>query len=850
MKKVISLMVIFALVFTMFSSVCINASAAGDSFSTATTISVNTAVTDYISESYWDCNYYKFTLASPGYIYINFTHEKLYSDSFYWNATLYDNETNGIRTFYFQGTETNVNTTYIGLAAGTYFIKIADDDSYSAKPYNLTVKYKESNYWEKEGDNSTFTTANPINVNKTYNGTIHEDYYDIDYYKFVLESDGVFSLNFKHKNLLSSSYYWEAILYDDNTDQIDTFYFKGTDEDVTTACLGLAKGTYFIRISNDESHSTAQYSFMVNFEKSNYWEKENDNDSFSSADKLTLNKTYNGTILEDYYDNDYYKFTIPGKMKVRFKFTMSSITTDSSVYIGYLYDSSTDLLGYKEVYGKNKTTYVTRTLDKGTYYLKITSGDDWTDNKYTISVGCVHNYTVKAKQKATTSSNGKAYNLCSDCGYKTSDYTVKKINSVKLSTTSYTYNGKVKTPTVIVKDSAGNTLKKNTDYTVTYPSGRKNAGTYKVKVTFKGKYSGTKYLTFKINPINVSKCKIKLSATSYTYNGKVKTPVVTVKNASGTKLSKDTSYTVTYAKGRKNVGTYKVTVKMKGNYTGTKNLYFKVKPTTKTSISLLVNTTTKIGAKSNKKITYSSSNKSVAKVDSTGKITAVKKGTTTITVKSGSIASKIAVKVTNPSISLSASKKSMYVGETLQIKAAKKPSSAKVTWSVSNKKLAKISTSGKLTALSNGTVTVTGKFTYKGKTYKDTYKVKITVDYPDVTAFMCQDFDYKSSYGISVKNNGSKSLTVLNKGSVYCNGDSQKINSLFTDYEFYSTVVIPSGSEELMLVCMDKKMQFYTIERTWVDIYVKYRGETFIITLCSDYDSSYVSPYEITWVKK
>ncbi len=187
--------------------------------------------------------------------------------------------------------------------------------------------------------------------------------------------------------------------------------------------------------------------------------------------------------------------------------------------------------------------------------------------------------------KATLSKDGKINYQCTKCGYVSSKSTVvKRPTSFKLSTTTYTYNGSVKTPTVTVKDSAGKVLKKNTDYTVTYASGRKNVGTYKVTVKMKGNYTGTKTLTFKINPINVSKCKLSLSTTSYTYNGSVKTPSVTVKNASGTKLTKDTHYTVTYASGRKNVGSYKVTIKMKGNYTGTKTLTFKINPA-KTTVS-------------------------------------------------------------------------------------------------------------------------------------------------------------------------------------------------------------------------------------------------------------------------
>lgn len=70
-----------------------------------------------------------------------------------------------------------------------------------------------------------------------------------------------------------------------------------------------------------------------------------------------------------------------------------------------------------------------------------------------------------------------------------------------------------------------------------------------------------------------------LSKVSYTYNGKSKKPTVTVKNSSGTVLKSGVDYTVSYAKGRKSVGKYKVTVALKGSsYDGKKTVAFKINP--------------------------------------------------------------------------------------------------------------------------------------------------------------------------------------------------------------------------------------------------------------------------------
>ena len=71
---------------------------------------------------------------------------------------------------------------------------------------------------------------------------------------------------------------------------------------------------------------------------------------------------------------------------------------------------------------------------------------------------------------------------------------------------------------------------------------------------------------------------VKISATACTYSGGVKTPSVTVKDANGNALHNKTDYIVQYASGRKNVGTYKVIVTLKDNYSGKKTLSFTINP--------------------------------------------------------------------------------------------------------------------------------------------------------------------------------------------------------------------------------------------------------------------------------
>lgn len=119
----------------------------------------------------------------------------------------------------------------------------------------------------------------------------------------------------------------------------------------------------------------------------------------------------------------------------------------------------------------------------------------------------VHVYRTKV-QPATWSADGRSDEVCDQCGAVRYTRVIAKAKTAALSAGNYTYDGKVKQPTVTVKDSKGKTLKKGTDYTVSYSSGCKNVGRYTVKVTLKGNYSGTKSLTYNINPKGTSVSKV------------------------------------------------------------------------------------------------------------------------------------------------------------------------------------------------------------------------------------------------------------------------------------------------------------------------------------------------------
>ena len=136
----------------------------------------------------------------------------------------------------------------------------------------------------------------------------------------------------------------------------------------------------------------------------------------------------------------------------------------------------------------------------GKFYEDVLGTKEITDLASWGNIAKIAHTTKQTVTKATPTANGKIVNYCSICKKTLSTTVIPKASSIKLKATSLTYNGKVRTPKVIVKDRTGKTLVKNTDYTVSYAKGRKYVGKYAVKITFKGKYSGTKTLYFTIKP--------------------------------------------------------------------------------------------------------------------------------------------------------------------------------------------------------------------------------------------------------------------------------------------------------------------------------------------------------------
>jgi len=185
------------------------------------------------------------------------------------------------------------------------------------------------------------------------------------------------------------------------------------------------------------------------------------------------------------------------------------------------------------------------------------------------SYGVKHSYETY-NTPATLTKDGSKNGICTVCGEEETLGIIRHPASMTLSRTSYVYDGKVKSPALTVKDSKGKTISSKY-YSVGKSIGRKNVGSYTYTINFKDLYSGTKKLTFKINPKATS-----LTSVTATSKGFKMTWAKRSIQTTGYQLQYSTSGKFTSAKTI-TVSSYKTTSKTVSKLTGNKKYYVRVR---------------------------------------------------------------------------------------------------------------------------------------------------------------------------------------------------------------------------------------------------------------------------------
>jgi hypothetical protein len=409
----------------------------------------------------------------------------------------------------------------IGVPSGTYYLKIEIyNNNYSDIDYKIRVNHSSSSIWETEF-NDQYTEADAISVNTDYYGSMRNSN-DADWYKFKVSNNGYISLNFSHSYMESSYNYWRAYLYGESLTELASYSFAGSTMEYNLGNIGVPSGTYYLKIEiYSNNYSDIDYKIRINHSASSVWETEL-NDKNTEADAISVNTTYYGN-LRNSSDVDWYTFSLSsGGMQILY-FNHDYVSSGSRYWKLYIYDSTMTEIGYYTFIGNTTESSEIMYLSKGTYYIKI-EDYNYSDVNYNFKIS-PHTHSFKdVVTKATTSSNGKIVKTCS-CGETNGTTIIYYPETISLSATKYTYDGKVKTPRITVRGSDGSVIS-SSNYSISYSSGRKNVGRYKVQVKFTGNYTGTVSKSYVINPRGTSISKLTKKSKAFTVRWKKQTSQV------------------------------------------------------------------------------------------------------------------------------------------------------------------------------------------------------------------------------------------------------------------------------------------------------------------------------------
>ena len=464
--------------------------AAGNSISDATSISTGTNYSGSITSSN-SANYYRFTIPSSGRITLTATARMPWG--YYY---IYDNSGNQVWTTsqYWNSTTELISTSEtIDLTKGMYYFAVASNSDTGSYSFKLDFDSAYESFSETEAENNnTINSASLINVNTKYNGQIACND-EKDFYKFTLSSSGRITISAAAK--MNWIYYY---IYNNSGKQlwyINPRWNETTETIATNEIIDLTAGTYYFAASKEGSY-TGNYSFKLDYANANESFSEADggvDNSMASANNISLGTNYYGQIAAN-DEKDFYKFELNSPTKLYFTFTANM----KWVYC-YIYDVTGSQLWRKNFLWNDVTekidTLETIDLAAGTYYI-IFERDNTYTGPYMFQLAS-HTHTYKnIVTKATLYRDGEIVKQCS-CGEVQSRKTIARPYTITLSSYSYIYDGKVKKPVVRVRTRTGKTIS-SSNYTVKYAKGRKNVGTYKVTIRFKGNYSGTVSRTFTI----------------------------------------------------------------------------------------------------------------------------------------------------------------------------------------------------------------------------------------------------------------------------------------------------------------------------------------------------------------
>jgi len=207
---------------------------------------ISTGKTYHGSLTYTDNDYYRFKVTEQGNVQIKFLHDTFDTSNRYCYLRLYNSNFEEIIYWNVAGNASSFLTAKVGLPVGVYYLRVQNDYSSLYGNYYFKILTEASSVWETE-INNTMDKADKIAADKTYYGGLYDG--DNDYFKLTLSSKTKLRIRTIHDAKDSSSTFAWVYLYNSNGEEIANWSTAGNVSKLVTEYLTLAKGTYYIKVS-------------------------------------------------------------------------------------------------------------------------------------------------------------------------------------------------------------------------------------------------------------------------------------------------------------------------------------------------------------------------------------------------------------------------------------------------------------------------------------------------------------------------------------------------------------------------------------------------------------------------
>ncbi|MDR1766956.1 MAG: hypothetical protein LBR32_00715 [Propionibacteriaceae bacterium] len=307
------------------------------------------------------------------------------------------------------------------LPSGNWYILVMAESTWPSwgKQYSLTATLPSGNVEVEQNGNPAGAT--PMTASGYYSGTSQPLYFvtdqtvDQDYYSFQVDQPAALAIDFTVPSGLSSSAnaYTVSIVKSTGSNSISYLYryqVKGDGSGIAGNNMTIGTGTWYLVVEGQSSSPAWGKKYQVKLSltrQSGVSYESEDNNSMQTATTLPLGQTMQGTsnalytLNSTYYDDDWYKLTIPNGGLLGLSLTWTPRTSTAEAYYVDLQDSSGNILyqyNYDQLTGdKGDGTWLSQrgiTVPSGTLYLRIRSQSD----KY----GWGKTYTLKATMTNTS----------------------------------------------------------------------------------------------------------------------------------------------------------------------------------------------------------------------------------------------------------------------------------------------------------------------------------------------------------------------------------------------------------------------------------------------------------------